>query len=83
MVGRWEPTLPRFHFLKFHFLKSTLARPYRLLYLAAARGAMFERKDIDAYTEEILLWWRNNSHEFPTWAKAARMIFAMTPNSAM
>ena len=52
-------------------------------YLAAAQGATFNREDIDVYTEEVLAWWRNNSHDFPTWAKAARMIFAMTPNSAM
>ena len=30
----------------------------------------------------MLLWWRNHSAELPAWSKAARIIFALTPNSA-
>ena len=30
----------------------------------------------------MLLFWRRNHRKFPTWAKAACIIFAMTPNSA-
>jgi hypothetical protein len=34
------------------------------------------------YTEQILKWWQRNSKEIPAWAKAARIIFSFTPNSA-
>ena len=34
------------------------------------------------FTNSILLFWRRNGHKFPTWAAAARIMFAMTPNSA-
>ena len=34
------------------------------------------------FTAAILSFWRNNCRKFPAWAKAARMVFAMTPNSA-
>ena len=30
----------------------------------------------------LLKWWRINHPPFPTWAKAARIIFAMAPSSA-
>ena len=43
----------------------------------------FDRTDIVLYTEQVLARWRNNAHAFPAWAQAARIIFAMTPNSAM
>ena len=29
-----------------------------------------------------MLFWRRNGQKFPTWAVAARIMFAMTPNSA-
>ena len=34
------------------------------------------------YTESLLKWWRSNCPRFPTWAIAARIIFAMQPSSA-
>lgn len=52
-------------------------------YLAAAQGSSFDRKDIEVYTTQILSWWRNHCKTFPSWALAARIVFAMTPNSAM
>lgn len=52
------------------------------VYLAAAAGATFDRSDIAAYTKEVLAWWRNHSSAIPNWAKAARIVFALTPNSA-
>ena len=30
----------------------------------------------------MLAWWAANANKFPTWAKTARMVFALTPNSA-
>ena len=34
------------------------------------------------YSEAILEWWRTNSSTFPAWALAARIVFAISPNSA-
>jgi hypothetical protein len=51
-------------------------------YLSAAQGVTFDRKDIDKFTEDVLTWWRINGNQFPTWALAARMVFAFSPNSA-
>ena len=34
------------------------------------------------FADTVLTWWRSNGHKFPAWAKAARMAFALTPNSA-
>ena len=51
-------------------------------YLAAAAGTSFDHADVGAFTEAILLWWRNRKGELPAWSTAARIIFALTPNSA-
>ena len=34
------------------------------------------------FTESVLVFWRRNWRKFPTWAKAASIVFSMTPNSA-
>ena len=34
------------------------------------------------HSRGLLKWWRINNPPFPTWAKAARIIFAMAPSSA-
>ena len=56
------------------------------LYLAAAASApAFDKSDVDSYTDAILKWWRSlatNGNSFPKWAMAARMAFALSPNSA-
>lgn len=53
------------------------------LYLAAAKSApVFDKSDIDSYTESLLKWWRVNGKAFPAWALAARVAFALSPNSA-
>ena len=35
-----------------------------------------------AYTEGVLTWWRTNGSSFKQWATAARIVFAISPNSA-
>ena len=40
------------------------------------------KSDVDSYTDAILKWWRTNGNSFPKWAMAARMAFALSPNSA-
>ena len=53
------------------------------LYLAAALGApVFDKSSVDDFTNSILAWWRTNGKSFPAWALAARVAFAISPNSA-
>ena len=52
-------------------------------YLAAAAGApVFDPSSVDDFTEAVLGWWRINGKSFPKWAQAARIAFALSPNSA-
>ena len=51
-------------------------------YLTACVGVSIDESDIHIFTDNVLAWWRANGQKFPTWAKAARMVFALTPNSA-
>ena len=51
-------------------------------YLAACQSFKVVEDDVEQYTSEILGFWANNQSKFPTWALAARMVFALTPNSA-
>ena len=37
---------------------------------------------MEAYTNAVLKWWRTNGNNFLKWALAARMVFALSPNSA-
>ena len=54
------------------------------LYLAAAKHApIFDKSDVEAFTNSLLTWWRTNGKAFPAWALAARVAFAISPNSAM
>jgi hypothetical protein len=41
-----------------------------------------EPSDMDGYTKQILNFWASHHEEFPAWAKAARIIFSLSPNSA-
>ena len=53
------------------------------LYLAAAANApAFNKASVADYTEAILKWWRTNGGLFKAWALAARVVFAISPNSA-
>lgn len=54
-------------------------------YLAAAmRAPPYSLDDVDAYTENILTFWRANTMEssMSAWRLAARIIFSFSPNSA-
>ena len=53
------------------------------LYLAAAAMApTFDKADVEAYTKAVLEWWQTNGNSFKSWALAARIVFAISPNSA-
>lgn len=51
-------------------------------YLVAAAGFEVDRADVNAFTESVLKFWRVHRTEIPTWATAARIVFALSPNSA-
>ena len=42
----------------------------------------FDKADVEAYTKGVLEWWRTNGSGFKEWALAARIVFAISPNSA-
>ena len=53
------------------------------MYLAAAASApTLNRASVADYSDGILSWWRANGSAFPAWARAARVVFAISPNSA-
>ena len=43
---------------------------------------IFDRTSVATYTEDVLKWWRTNGSGFKQWACAARVVFAISPNSA-
>ena len=51
-------------------------------YLVAAKNFVVDHKDIEVFTTSVLNWWANHGSKFPTWAKAAQIVFSFTPNSA-
>ena len=52
------------------------------LYLAAAKGFTCNHGNVGEFTEAVLSWWKNHSSEVGVWAIGARIIFALSPNSA-
>jgi hypothetical protein len=65
-----------------HHLLPKLKQEIPLYLAAAATAPTFDKSDIEAYSENILSWWCTNGGSFPTWSLAARMVFALSPNSA-
>ena len=49
---------------------------------ATANAPAFDKGSVADYSEGILAWWRTNGSLFPAWALAARVVFAISPNSA-
>ena len=49
---------------------------------AAADAPIFDKASVADYTTAVLGWWRTNGSSFPAWALAARITFAISPNSA-
>ena len=52
-------------------------------YLAAAQGFTVDHSDVKEFTAKVLKWWAcADKSRFPTWALAARIVFAFTPSAA-
>ena len=61
-----------------HALKAELPA-----FVAAVAGVVIpSAPDIAAFSEQVLTWWRANASSVPAWASAARLVFALAPNSA-
>ena len=54
--------------------------PAYLSLAAACPG--FNTQNVAEFSEGILKWWKMNHPQFPAWAIAARIVFAMLPSSA-
>ena len=65
-----------------HRLTPGLVRELPAYLLAATTCTGFDRGDIPAFTAGVLAWWKMNHPQFPTWALAARIVFALLPSSA-
>ena len=63
-----------------------LLKPLPLLRRPVQQGrrpvVSIDHGDVDVFTVCILTWWKNNGTEMGAWAEAARIAFAMAPNSA-
>jgi hypothetical protein len=51
-------------------------------YLAAAKDVRLNRADVDNFTYAVLEFWRNRVKSLPNWARSARLVFAISCNSA-
>lgn len=54
-------------------------------FLSAAKSVTIdhtENKDDHTFTHQVLKFYRERGKDFPTWAEAATIVFAFTPNSA-
>lgn len=51
-------------------------------YLANAKDVKVNRADVAHFTDDVLQFWRLNSSSLPSWARAARIVFAISCNSA-
>ena len=52
-------------------------------YLAPAKDApAFDKASVKDYSDTLLKWWRVSGSRFTAWALAARIVFAISPNSA-
>jgi len=51
-------------------------------YIAAANGFSIDHGDVGDFTDEILIWWKSHASEVGAWSEAARIAFAMAPNTA-
>ena len=50
--------------------------------LAGVDVTAFDHDDPTAFTEAVLQWWRCHARDLPHWAKAAQIMFSISPSSA-
>ena len=51
-------------------------------YATAVADVSISRADVQEFTDDVLTFWRTHKSELPTWARSARIVFAMSTNSA-
>jgi hypothetical protein len=69
--------LPIAHLCSLDALKAELPS-----FTAAVAGVLIPETDIAAFTEQVLAWWHSHAAQLPAWSHAARIAFALSPNSA-
>ena len=48
-------------------------------YKQAAKNFHCDHETTETFTKEVMEFWAKNRDKFPTWSKAARIIFSLTP----
>jgi hypothetical protein len=56
--------------------------PLRIRRKTASAGFAIDHGDVGDFSAGILTWWKNHATEVGAWSEAARIAFAMAPNSA-
>ena len=51
-------------------------------YQAAAANFTVDHSDISEFTCKVLKFWAGKGYMFPEWARAANIVFSLSPNSA-
>ena len=51
-------------------------------YATAVADVSISRADVQEFTDDVLTFWRTHKSELPMWARSARIVFAMSTNSA-
>lgn len=51
-------------------------------FVSLACNVVVDYSDVQVFSDQVLTWWRKNGSQIPAWARAAQIVFAMTPNSA-
>ena len=51
-------------------------------YLSKCAGTAYDHEDVNKFTKDVLLFWKNHGKGFPTWALAMQIVGSFTPNSA-
>lgn len=48
----------------------------------ADEAPIFDQSDVTKYSKDVLTWWCTHGKNFRTWARAAQIVFSLSPNSA-
>lgn len=51
-------------------------------YVARVTDVVIAEVDVNEFSTQVLAWWRANASFLPRWSSAARLVFALAPNSA-
>ena len=58
--------------LRYHKIMITGMKSVVHAYLTACVGVVVDTSSMEAFTNDVLLFWRRNGNKFPTWARPPR-----------